>query len=82
MLALEISRPFKNYRVLKEIMETIEETYEEGDEYLLVKAEILLEANDWRDVIMLHKRLETKREKLPEQWIERMDATGEEIKQR
>jgi hypothetical protein len=82
MLALEINRPVKNYKILREIMETIEETFEEGDEYLLMKAEILFEANDWRDVIMLHKKVETKREKLREQWIVRMDAIGEEIKQR
>jgi hypothetical protein len=82
MFALEICRPFKNYKVLREMMETIEETYEESDEYLLMKAEILIEANEWKDVTMLHKRLETRREILPEQWIERMNAIGEEIRQR
>jgi hypothetical protein len=62
MIALEINRPVKNYKILKETMETMEETYEEGSDYLLMKAEILLEANEWKDVIMLNKRLETKRE--------------------
>jgi hypothetical protein len=47
-----------------------------------MKAEILIEANEWKDVAMLHKRLETTRESLSEQDITIMNAIGEEIRQR
>jgi hypothetical protein len=47
-----------------------------------MKAEILIEANEWKDISMIHKRLETRREILSEQGIIRMNAIGEEIRQR
>jgi hypothetical protein len=55
---------------------------EEGNEYLLMKAEILLEANELNEVIMLYKRLMTKGDELSVQWKETINVIGEEIKQR
>jgi hypothetical protein len=44
--ALEINKPVGDLKMLKEIMGTIEKTYMESEEYLFLKAEILLGAND------------------------------------
>jgi hypothetical protein len=44
--ALEINKPVGDLKLLKEIMGTIENTYKESEKYLLLKAEILLDANN------------------------------------
>jgi hypothetical protein len=44
--ALDFNKPAGDLKLLKEIMGTIEHTYKESEEYLLLKAEILLDANE------------------------------------
>jgi hypothetical protein len=47
----------KRSEFLKSIMETIEGTYMESEEYLLLEAEMLLEANEWTEAIHLYNML-------------------------
>jgi hypothetical protein len=82
MLALEINKPAGDCKLLKSIMETIEGTYKESEEYLLLKAKILLEANECRQVIILYNILEKKRSGLSQPWNERLDVIQEKIKER
>jgi hypothetical protein len=63
-------------------METIEGAYKESEEYLLLKAKILLEANECRQVIILYNILEKKRSGLPQPWNERLDVIQEKIRER
>jgi hypothetical protein len=44
--ALEINKPADDLKLLIEIMETIESRCKESEEYLLLKAEILFDANE------------------------------------
>jgi hypothetical protein len=80
--ALEINKPAGDLKLLKEKMGTIEHTYKESEEYLLLKAEILLDANEWSQVIYIYNILEKKREQLPKEMNERIQEIQEKIKER
>jgi hypothetical protein len=69
-------------KLLKEIMETIEGTYKESEEYLLLKAEILLDANKWSQVTYIHNILKKKRDQLPRERNERIQMIQEKIMER
>jgi hypothetical protein len=70
--ALEINKPVGDLKLLKEIMGTIERTYMESEEYLLLKAEILLDANEWNQVTLIYNILDKKRNQLPKELNERI----------
>jgi hypothetical protein len=82
MAALEINNPAGDYKLLKSIMETIEGTLKESEEYLLLKAEILVEANEWKQVTMLCNIVDDKISELSQQWNERLDVIQRKIKDR
>jgi hypothetical protein len=57
--ALKINEPIGNLKTLKEIMKTIEETFILEEEYLMVKTEILVKANEWKEAIMMFNSLKS-----------------------
>jgi hypothetical protein len=80
--ALEMNKSAGDSKLSKEIMGTIEGTYKESEEYLLLKAEILLDANEWSQVTYIHNILEKKRDQLPRERNERIQEIQEKMKER
>jgi hypothetical protein len=62
---------------LKSIMEIIEGTYMESEEYLLLEAEMLLEVNEWTEAIHRHNMLIENRNELSKAWNDRIDVIQE-----
>jgi hypothetical protein len=61
---------------------TIEKTYMESEDYLLLKAEILLDANDWKETTLVYNTLMKKKSELPDEMKERIQIVQEKIKER
>jgi hypothetical protein len=60
----KINEPMGNLKTLEDIMKTIEETYVFEEEYVLIKAEILAKANEWKEATSAFNRLkESSKEK-------------------
>jgi hypothetical protein len=70
------------WKMLREIIGTVENTYMESEEYLLLKAEILFDANDWKEATLVYNLLEKKKGKLPNELNERIQILHEKIKDR
>jgi hypothetical protein len=70
--ALKLEAPMRSLKTLKEIMKTIEETFVRSDEYLLVKTEILIKTNEWREATMAFNRMNKSGEMMQESWMERI----------
>jgi hypothetical protein len=82
MQALEINKPGGNMNLLKEIMGTIEKTYMEAEDYRVIKAEILLDMNDWKEVTLVYNTLMKTKKELPDEMNERIPIIQEKIKER
>jgi hypothetical protein len=80
--ALEINKPTGDLKLLKEIMGTIESTYKESEEYLLLKAEILLEAKEWSQLTYIYNLLEKETNHLLNERLERIQGIQEKTKER
>jgi hypothetical protein len=50
--ALKLETPIGNMKTIREIMKTIEGTYIKSNEYLLLKAEILIRTKEWKEASM------------------------------
>jgi hypothetical protein len=63
--ALKLEAPIGSLRTLKEIMKTIEGTFIRSNEYLLLKAEILIRTNEWKEAIMAFNGIGRRDNSLP-----------------
>jgi hypothetical protein len=59
--ALEINKQVGDWKMLREIMGTVERTYMESEEYLLLKTEILLDANERKEATLVYNTLEKRK---------------------
>jgi hypothetical protein len=55
--ALKISEMMGDPKILKEIMKTIEETCILKEEYLFLKGEIIIKANEWKEATIAFNRM-------------------------
>jgi hypothetical protein len=77
--ALKIEEPIGNLRTLKEIMKTIEKTFIRTDEYLLLKTEILIKANEWKEASTAFNGLNIGGEEIQESWLERINRARDKL---
>jgi hypothetical protein len=68
----KLEAPIGSLKILKEIMKPIEETFVRTDEYLLVKTEILIKANEWKETNLTFKGMSKSGEMIQESWMERI----------
>jgi hypothetical protein len=77
--ALKIEVPLGNLRTIKMIMKSIESTYINSNEYLILKAEISVRTREWREAAMAINGTGNNKEVMKEEWINRIIAVKEKI---
>jgi hypothetical protein len=77
--AFKIEEPIGNLKTLKEIMKTIGETFVRTDEYLLLKTEILIKANEWKETSTAFNGLNKGGEGIQESWLEKINTARNKL---
>jgi hypothetical protein len=77
--ALKLEIPIGNVKTIKQIMRSIEETYIRSNEYLILKAEILIRTREWREATMTINGIGKNNELMQEDWIKRINVAQGEI---
>jgi hypothetical protein len=70
--ALKLEAPIGGLKTLRESMKTIEESFVRSDEYLLIKAEILVKAKEWKEATMAINGMSKNGELMKEKWMDRI----------
>jgi hypothetical protein len=65
--ALKIEAPMENLKTIKQIMKSIESTYISSNEYLILKAEILVRTREWREEALAINGTGTNKEVMKEE---------------
>jgi hypothetical protein len=77
--ALKIEARIGNLRTIKMIMKSIESTYINSNEYLILKAEISVRTREWREPVMAINGTGKNTEVMKEDWVNRIVAVKEKI---
>jgi hypothetical protein len=79
--ALKIQAPIGNLRTVKMIMKSIESTFINSNEFLILKAEISVRTREWREAAMAINGTGNNKEVMKEDWVNRIAAVKEKIKE-
>jgi hypothetical protein len=72
--ALKLEAPIGNMKTIREIMNSIESAYVKSNEYLILKAEILIRTKEWKEATMSLNGIGKHEEIMKEEWMDRIST--------
>jgi hypothetical protein len=78
--ALKIEAPMGNLRTIRMIIKSIESTFIRSDEFLIMKAEIMIRTREWREAALAINGIGKNNEIMKEDWVRRVEEIKENIK--